>query len=102
MPLRLQSDEDPQAMAMRLIEEPARWRHISPHSANAVRRHRGEAKVYDFGRRKCIAITIRTEGSVRHAANVKLFVADPLEFAPGRNSVKVRDRSGSKHEYGQG
>src|SRR5438874_13582205 len=81
MPFRLQSDQDSQAMAMRLIEKPARRRGICPHSINAVRGHRCKVLLDNLRRRKCVAIRIRPEGSVGHTASVTLFFVDPKTFS---------------------
>src|ERR671923_690665 len=102
MPLRLQADEDSQAMAVRLVEEPAWRRSISPHGVEAVRGHCGEVLLDDLGRRKRFAICIGLEGSIGHAANVKLFLANAQKFASHRNNVAIRGRVASRHVYRQG
>src|SRR5690242_2854131 len=89
MPLRLQPDEDSQAMAVRLVEKPARRRRISPNSVDAVRGHCGEVPLDGLRRRKPMAIRIRPEGSVSHPANVNLFFANPKKFAADGYGAKI-------------
>src|SRR5581483_7134287 len=77
------SDEDPQAMLRRKVEQPNRRRCVGAHGVDVVGRHPTEVAVDDARLWKLIAGRIGPEAAVGDASDVELFGTGEQEFPNG-------------------
>src|SRR5438034_471242 len=78
----------PQSVPFGRIQKPSRRRGISAHRVNSGSRHLAKVRVHYCDRRKFVSFGISPKGTIGHAANVKLTVAEEKEFTPNPNAQR--------------